>query len=130
MPDNSERLEEALRRTELEDAAREGKPISNTLLLQLLQDVSLVSLRLANAEKQRTEINTKVDAAVERLSRLPLIEHKLDGVDERIMSVEQEQIKNTEFRLKFTGGSLVLNVLWMGAGAIILWLLQYLVEKR
>lgn len=99
---------------------------SPTLLVQLLADLSILDDRLVNAERQRLDINTKVEKVLDGQVNLPLLRQSFDELVRRLGDIEKEIKLNTAFRLRFEGGSMIAKLVWVALGGISLYLVQKL----
>lgn len=93
--------------------------VSNSLLLQLLSDLGILNERLSHADRQRTDIVEKLNEALKGLSTITALSDRLD-------KIESHDELNTEFRLKFMGGSMVVRLIWIALGGAAVIILQKL----
>lgn len=116
MASGERELEERIRR-HAEDIQKEGT-ISTSLALQLLSDLGILNERLATAERQRVEIVIKLDELIRGQVQVQLLSQRFDHQNKSIEGMREEMNLNSEFRIKFLGGSLVMRVIWVALGGI------------
>lgn len=89
--------------------------LSTSLVIQLLADLSVLSARLTSADQQRSDLARKIDIVLEKQAKVLAAMSKIEDMEKEIRL-------NSEFRLKFMGGSVVGKLLWVllgGAFAVL-----------
>ena len=116
--DDTDRFEALGRRAR--DRAEAGG-LEPSLYLELQNQLAIFSQKMETAERQRVEILLKLE---ESRTEAKVLNHTVVTLTDTLKKVEDEQKQNTEFRLKFLGGSLVARLFWLGLGGIGVWVLQ------
>lgn len=93
--------------------------VSNSLLLQLLSDLGILNERLSAADRQRTDIIAKVEEVLREQNTIKLLNHRIEELTRRVSEIQTAERLNSEFRLKFMGGSIVGKLLWVILGGAV-----------
>lgn len=117
----TQRLKETLQKIS-DEGGHSPAGISLSLQVELLSSLGALNERIGNAENQRIELSRKIDTVLDKINPLP-------GVLERLQTLETEQKLNTEFRLRFLGGSALAKLIWLTLGGTIvggiIWMIQH-----
>lgn len=108
---------------------REEGGVSTTLAMQILADLTIVSDRLNNAEGQRLGIDAKLDRVLAEQHRVALLAAQVEATTHRLTEMQKDILENTEFRLKFLGGSTVAKMVYALAGGGLAVGIEYILTK-
>lgn len=110
-------------------AQRPTTNVSESLLLQALSDIGILSERMLVAERQRQELVEKMDLMLEKQHQFDITAHIVSEQAKELALLTAEQKLNTEFRLRFMGGSTVAKLVWIALGGGAVWFIQKILER-
>lgn len=101
-----------------------------SLQLQLLSDLGIINERLANAERQRFELGKKLEKVSEEQGQVRTNTETLKALTDAVERLANAETLNTEFRLKFMGGSGVAKIIWVVMGGFAVWFFENYIMRR
>jgi len=122
--------EEAARRGKLAKKLANSDDITPSLILDLKNSFNILELKMQTADQQRVSIEGKLDKVLDCTTEMRLIRQEHDQAVIRLEALERQAELNTEFRLKFMGGSLVARLAWLALGGVGIWFFENVILKR